>query len=69
MGRAIKVGSKVVRGIKVGDRVSVGAKSSSCLKPDCEQCAMEKRITAKMLWARSVHTTQRLSKSESADSE
>ena len=24
---------------RVGDRVGVGAQSSSCLKPDCEQCA------------------------------
>ena len=35
----MKIGNKVERGIKVGDRVGVGAQSSSCLKPDCEQCA------------------------------
>lgn len=39
VGTAVKVGSKVERGIKVGDRVGVGAQSSSCLKPDCEECA------------------------------
>ena len=37
VGRAVKVGNKVERGIKVGDRVGVGAQSSSCLKPDCER--------------------------------
>ena len=25
--------------IRVGDRVGVGAQSSSCLRPDCEECA------------------------------
>lgn len=39
VGTAVKVGSKVENGIKVGDRVGVGAQSSSCLKPDCEECA------------------------------
>ncbi|KAM0797869.1 chaperonin 10-like protein [Usnea florida] len=39
VGTAVKVGSKVAKGIKVGDRVGVGAQSSSCLKPDCEECA------------------------------
>jgi len=39
VGTAVKVGSKVEGGIKVGDRVGVGAQSSSCLKPECEQCA------------------------------
>ncbi|KAF6226372.1 hypothetical protein HO133_009238 [Letharia lupina] len=39
VGTAVKVGSKAERGIKVGDRVGVGAQSSSCLKPDCEECA------------------------------
>jgi alcohol dehydrogenase (NADP+) len=32
------VGSKAEGGIKVGDRVGVGAQSSSCLKPDCAEC-------------------------------
>lgn len=35
----MKVGSKVEGGIKVGDRVGVGAQSLSCLKPDCEECS------------------------------
>lgn len=39
VGKAVKVGSKVEKGIKVGDRVGVGAQNSSCLKPDCEQCS------------------------------
>jgi alcohol dehydrogenase (NADP+) len=39
VGIAVRVGSKVENGIKVGDRVGVGAQSGSCLKPDCEQCA------------------------------
>ncbi|KAL9075476.1 MAG: hypothetical protein Q9161_001548 [Pseudevernia consocians] len=39
VGTAVKVGSKVEKGIKVGDRVGVGAQSSSCLKPECEECA------------------------------
>ncbi|KAI9810254.1 MAG: hypothetical protein M1827_006388 [Pycnora praestabilis] len=39
VGIAVKVGSKVERGIKVGDRVGVGAQSLSCLKPDCEECS------------------------------
>lgn len=38
VGRAVKVGSEV-KGIKVGDRVGVGAQSDSCKKPDCEECA------------------------------
>ncbi|KAL8665617.1 MAG: hypothetical protein Q9202_002121 [Teloschistes flavicans] len=38
VGHAVKVGSKAEGNIKVGDRVGVGAQSSSCLKPDCEQC-------------------------------
>ncbi|PQE23107.1 hypothetical protein CJF32_00004510 [Rutstroemia sp. NJR-2017a WRK4] len=40
VGKAVKVGSKV-KDIKVGDRVGVGAQSSSCLnqKGDCEACA------------------------------
>lgn len=36
MGTAVKVG-KNVKHFKVGDRVGVGAQSSSCL--DCEECA------------------------------
>ncbi|KAI9677369.1 MAG: hypothetical protein M1817_006321 [Caeruleum heppii] len=39
VGTAVKVGSKAENGIKVGDRVGVGAQSGSCLKPDCEECA------------------------------
>ncbi|KAI4283124.1 MAG: hypothetical protein L6R38_002388 [Xanthoria sp. 2 TBL-2021] len=39
VGYAVKVGNKVEGGIKVGDRVGVGAQSSSCLKPDCEECS------------------------------
>ncbi|CAK4032141.1 probable alcohol dehydrogenase, class V [Lecanosticta acicola] len=39
VGKAVRVGSKVEKGIKVGDRVGVGAQAASCLKPDCEECA------------------------------
>ncbi|KAL2042133.1 hypothetical protein N7G274_005321 [Stereocaulon virgatum] len=39
VGTAVRVGSKVERNIKVGDRVGVGAQSGSCLKPECEECA------------------------------
>jgi len=39
VGTAVRVGSKVENGIKVGDRVGVGAQSGSCLKPDCEECS------------------------------
>lgn len=39
VGKAVRVGSKAEGGIKVGDRVGVGAQSSSCLKPDCAECA------------------------------
>ncbi|KAK4540067.1 hypothetical protein LTR36_009808 [Oleoguttula mirabilis] len=39
VGKAVRVGSKVEKGIKVGDRVGVGAQASSCLKPDCEECS------------------------------
>lgn len=39
VGKAVRVGSKVEKGIKVGDRVGVGAQNASCLKPDCEECA------------------------------
>lgn len=39
VGTAVRVGSKVEGGIKVGDRVGVGAQSRSCLKPDCEECS------------------------------
>ena len=35
----MRVGSKVEKGIKVGDRVGVGAQNNSCLKPDCEECS------------------------------
>ncbi|KAK0336081.1 hypothetical protein LTR02_004500 [Friedmanniomyces endolithicus] len=39
IGKAVRVGSKVEKGIKVGDRVGVGAQNSSCLKPDCAECS------------------------------
>lgn len=39
VGKAVRVGSSTKRGIKVGDRVGVGAQSKSCLKPDCEMCS------------------------------
>jgi len=39
VGTAVRVGSKAEGGIKVGDRVGVGAQSSSCLKPDCAECS------------------------------
>ncbi|EGP90904.1 uncharacterized protein MYCGRDRAFT_31826 [Zymoseptoria tritici IPO323] len=39
VGKAVRVGSKAEKGIKVGDRVGVGAQNSSCLKPDCEECS------------------------------
>ncbi|KAK4504391.1 hypothetical protein PRZ48_005307 [Zasmidium cellare] len=38
VGKAVRVGKDVKKGIKVGDRVGVGAQNSSCLKPDCEDC-------------------------------
>ncbi|OAL35356.1 hypothetical protein AYO20_05407 [Fonsecaea nubica] len=38
VGTAVRVGSKVENGIKVGDRVGVGAQSRSCLRPDCDEC-------------------------------
>ncbi|KAI5367186.1 Putative alcohol dehydrogenase, zinc-type, GroES-like superfamily, NAD(P)-binding domain superfamily [Septoria linicola] len=38
VGKAVRVGSKVEKGIKVGDRVGVGAQALSCLKADCEEC-------------------------------
>ena len=37
VGKAVRVGD-AVKDIKVGDRVGVGAQSSSCKKPDCEAC-------------------------------
>ncbi|KAF1986213.1 GroES-like protein [Aulographum hederae CBS 113979] len=39
VGTAVKVGSAAKKGIKVGDRVGVGAQAGSCLKPDCEDCS------------------------------
>lgn len=39
VGTAVRVGKKVSH-VKVGDRVGVGAQSSSCLKPDCEECSV-----------------------------
>jgi alcohol dehydrogenase (NADP+) len=41
VGTAVRVGSKVENGIKVGDRVGVGAQSGSCLRPDCEECSSD----------------------------
>ncbi|OQO14356.1 hypothetical protein B0A48_01232 [Cryoendolithus antarcticus] len=40
VGKAVRVGSKVEKGIKVGDRVGVGAQNASCQnqKGDCEEC-------------------------------
>lgn len=35
----MRVGKKAEKGIKVGDRVGVGAQASSCLKPECEECS------------------------------
>jgi alcohol dehydrogenase (NADP+) len=41
VGHAVKVGKDVPTGIKVGDRVGVGAQSGAChnQKGDCEACA------------------------------
>lgn len=39
VGTIVRAGSKVEGGLKVGDRVGVGAQSDSCLKPDCEECS------------------------------
>ncbi|OAP64092.1 hypothetical protein AYL99_00064 [Fonsecaea erecta] len=39
VGVAVRVGSKAENGIKVGDRVGVGAQSGSCLRPDCDECS------------------------------
>ncbi|KAL9115732.1 MAG: hypothetical protein Q9227_000100 [Pyrenula ochraceoflavens] len=39
VGKAVRVGPKAEGNIKIGDRVGVGAQSSSCLKPDCEDCS------------------------------
>ncbi len=39
VGKAVRVGKDVKRGIKVGDVVGVGAQSSSCHRPDCEECS------------------------------
>ncbi|KAL2865858.1 NAD(P)-dependent alcohol dehydrogenase [Aspergillus lucknowensis] len=42
VGTAVRVGTKAVGGIKVGDRVGVGAQSDACLGRfgDCPECAM-----------------------------
>ncbi|BCS22272.1 NAD(P)-dependent alcohol dehydrogenase [Aspergillus puulaauensis] len=42
VGTAVRVGSKAVGGIKVGDRVGVGAQSDACVGRfgDCPECAM-----------------------------
>lgn len=39
VGKAVRVGKNNKKGIKVGDRVGVGAQSLSCLKPECEECS------------------------------
>ncbi|WPG98647.1 Hypothetical protein R9X50_00144000 [Acrodontium crateriforme] len=39
VGRAVRVGRKAAGGIKVGDRVGVGAQSSACLTAECEDCS------------------------------
>jgi alcohol dehydrogenase (NADP+) len=41
VGKAVRVGKDVPTGIKVGDRVGVGAQSGAChnQKGDCEACA------------------------------
>lgn len=39
VGTIVRAGPKVENGLKVGDRVGVGAQSDSCLKPDCEACS------------------------------
>ena len=39
VGKAIRVGKKTKPGIQVGDRVGVGAMSSSCLRAECEECS------------------------------
>ena len=39
IGRAVRVGKNAEGNIKAGDRVGVGAQSSSCLRPDCEECS------------------------------
>lgn len=48
VGRAVKVGKNVEKGIKVGDRVGVGAQADACLKPDCYECSsgMEQHCTS-----------------------
>jgi alcohol dehydrogenase (NADP+) len=39
VGKAVRVGKDVKNGVKVGDRVGVGAQSGACLKGDCPSCA------------------------------
>ncbi|KAL5334848.1 hypothetical protein BJX70DRAFT_391091 [Aspergillus crustosus] len=39
VGTATRIGSAVTQPIKLGDRVGVGAQSSSCHRVDCEACA------------------------------
>ena len=41
MGKAVRVGKSVKSGIKVGDRVGVGAQSGACLRGDCEKCSQD----------------------------
>ncbi|KAI9892107.1 MAG: hypothetical protein M1814_001813 [Vezdaea aestivalis] len=39
VGTAVRVGSKAEGGIKIGDRVGVGAQCDSCMKADCYECS------------------------------
>ncbi|KAK6203753.1 hypothetical protein LQW54_008765 [Pestalotiopsis sp. IQ-011] len=53
VGTAVRVGSKATGGIKVGDRVGVGAQSDSCLGRfgDCDDCAAgEENYCDKMIF-------------------
>uniref|UniRef100_L2G8C4 Zinc-binding alcohol n=1 Tax=Colletotrichum fructicola (strain Nara gc5) TaxID=1213859 RepID=L2G8C4_COLFN len=54
VGVAVRVGSKAEGGIKVGDRVGVGAQSDSCLgrQGDCEPCSTKNE----QYCPKSVHT-------------
>ena len=39
VGKAVRVGKNAKSGIKVGDRVGVGAMNSCCMRSDCEECS------------------------------
>lgn len=54
MGVAVRVGSQVKNGIKVGDRVGVGAQGDSCLSRfgQCEDCETgEENYCDKIVWS------------------